>query len=275
MGKWGLAALVAGGLSLFGLGREARADDAPLGLSIALERVAGVSYGSARIDAVNGGSFGATAFTLAGAAIDPIFLPRAAGDVILPSGLTLGGALGYSHAALTSTPDGGGASGTLNGEAWILSPRVGYRIHLSPLFDLWPRAGITFARAGFTDAEAGRCAAGRQRWPGHRRCTTCMGSADNTYSLFYTLLSLDAAVALRVTQSFNILGGIAYDQVVAASGSETRGRPDGRTTEGGRPDPRRVALVRDRRVRALRLSAQNAYLTPVSSSEVSQSFFAA
>ncbi|MGH7434504.1 MAG: hypothetical protein ACRENE_02435, partial [Polyangiaceae bacterium] len=147
MDKWGVTALVAGGLSLFGFGGEARADDAPLGLSISLERVAGVSFGSARLDAATGGSFGATAFTLAGAAIDPIFLPRLAGDVILPSGLTLGGALAYSHAALSSNPDnpqnGQGGTGTLNGEVWLLSPRLGYRLHLSPLFDLWPRAGVT------------------------------------------------------------------------------------------------------------------------------------
>jgi hypothetical protein len=196
MGNWGLAALVAGGLSSFA--SQARADEAPLGLSVSLERVAGFSYGSARLDAVNGGSFGATAFTLAGAAIDPIDLPRAGGDVILPSGLTLGGALGYSHAEVGIHPDGGQSS-TLDGEVWLLSPRAGYRIPMSPLIDLWPRAGITFARAGFTDG------------------------SNNTYSLFYTALSLDLAAALRVTNSFNVLGGIAYDHVVAASGSETEG----------------------------------------------------
>ncbi len=37
---------------------------------------------------------------------------------------------------------------------------------------------------------------------------------------------MDVAVALRVTQSFNILGGVAYDQVFAASGSETESGQD-------------------------------------------------
>ncbi len=196
MGKWGLAALVGGGLVLSAL--PARADDgpAPIGLSVAVERVAGVSYGSARLDAVNGGSFGATAFTLAGAAIDPIDLPRVSGDAILPSGLTLGGGLGYSHAELSIKPDSG-TSSTLDGEVWLLSPRVGYRIRMSPLIDLWPRGGLTFARAGFTDGN------------------------NNSYSLFYTTISLDMAAALRLTESFNVLGGLAYDHVIAASGSET------------------------------------------------------
>lgn len=191
-----LAALVAGGLSLFAM--PARADEAPLGLSVGLERVAGFSYGLARLDAVNGGSFGATAFSLAGAAIDPIDLPRVAGDAILPSGLTLGGALGYSHAEVAIRPDSGQSS-TLDGEVWLLSPRAGYRIRMSPLIDLWPRGGITFARAGLTDG------------------------SGNTYSLFYTAISLDMAAVVRVTQSFNVLGGIAYDHVVAGSGSETEG----------------------------------------------------
>ncbi|MGH7437486.1 MAG: hypothetical protein ACRENE_17555, partial [Polyangiaceae bacterium] len=50
----------------------------------------------------------------------------------------------------------------------------------------------------------------------------CMSTPPNSYSLFYALVSLDVAVALRVTQSFNILGGIAYDQVFAASGGQTQ-----------------------------------------------------
>jgi hypothetical protein len=203
-----LAALVAGGLTLLPL--QARADDgpAPLGLSVALERVAGFSYGSARLDGVNGESFGATAFTLAGAAIDPIDLPRLSGDAILPSGLTLGGALGYSHAELAIKPDSG-QSGTLDGEVWLLSPRAGYRIRMSPLIDLWPRGGVTFARAGFTDG------------------------SNNSYSLFYTAISLDMAAVLRVTQSFNVLGGLAYDHVIAGSGSETEGGQSADLKAGG------------------------------------------
>ena len=180
-----------GGLSLFG--RQAWADDSPIGLSISLERVAGASYGSARLDAATGGSFGATAFTFAGAAIDPIFLPRAAADVILPSGLTLGGALAYSHAALASNPDNpqnGQGSGTLNGEVWLFSPRLGYRMHLSPLFDLWPRAGITFARAGFTNADTQVC--NSITGPGLPPTPpTCMNTPGNTDSLFYSLISVD------------------------------------------------------------------------------------
>ena len=45
--------------------------------------------------------------------------------------------------------------------------------------------------------------------------------SGNSYSLFYSAVSLDMAAVLRVTQSFNVLGGIAYDHVFAGSGSET------------------------------------------------------
>ncbi len=198
MNKWGIAALVAVGLSLSGL--EARADDSPLGLSVALERVGGLSYGSGRVDAATA-SFGATAFSIAGAAIDPIDLPRAAADAILPSGVTLGGALGYSHAELAISPDGG-QSGTLDGEVWLLSPRVGYRARMSPLIDLWPRGGLTFARAAYSS-------------------TSSQGGSNGTDTLFYTAISLDLVAVVRVTQSFNVLAGFAYDHVVAGSGSQT------------------------------------------------------
>jgi hypothetical protein len=215
----GLLRLAIASLIVF-LGRSARADDAPLGLSVSLERVAGLAYGSARVDGANA-SFGATAFGIAGPAINPINFPRAAADVLLPSGLTLGGAIGYSGAALSVNPDGG-SSGTITGNAWLISPRVGYLVHLGPLVDLWPRVGITFAGAGLQTGNDQSCSSTTGFGNGPPPPETCTTSPGPTYSLFYTAASVDLAAALRLTRSFNVLGGISYDQVFAGSGSTTQ-----------------------------------------------------
>jgi hypothetical protein len=222
--SWGLLCLAAAGGCVF-FCHDARADDIPVGLSVSIERVAGVAYGSARVDSSNA-SFGATAFGIAGPAIDPINLPRAAADVLLPSGITLGGALGYSNAALSINPDGG-TSSTINGNAWILVPRVGYLLHLGPLLDLWPRVGVTFAGAGLQSPDSQSCST--VDLPGGTQVMqTCTTSPGPSYSLFYTAATVELAAVLRATRSFNVLGGIAYDQVFAGSGSTTS---DGVTTD--------------------------------------------
>ena len=86
--------------------REARADDSPLGLSLSLERVAGVAYTTIRPTS-SSASYSVSSFTLAGAAINPIALPRVGADVILPMGLTLGGAVAYGTVSLSTNPDQG------------------------------------------------------------------------------------------------------------------------------------------------------------------------
>jgi hypothetical protein len=207
-------------LCLF-LSRGARADDSPLGLSVSLERVAGVAYGSARVDAASD-SFSATAFGIAGPAINPVNFPRAAADVLLPSGLTLGGAVGYSGASLSISPDGG-TSSSITGNAWLVVPRVGYLLHLGSLVDLWPRVGITLEGAGLQSPESQTCSSVTSNsGPTPVVTQTCTNSPGPSYSLFYAAASVDLAAALRVTRSFNVLGGIAYDQVFAGSGSSTQ-----------------------------------------------------
>jgi hypothetical protein len=54
---------------------EARADEAPVGLSLSIERVAGIAYASLRPSSSDT-SLGATTFGIAGPAINPIALPR-------------------------------------------------------------------------------------------------------------------------------------------------------------------------------------------------------
>jgi hypothetical protein len=212
-------------VTLAALEQPARAADSPVGLSISIERVAGVAFASARPTSASD-SLSATTFGIAGPAINPIALPRAGADVILPIGLTLGGSVGYGYASLTDSPDGG-ADDTLHGTAWLISPRVGYLVHLGPLFDLWPRVGVTFAGANFRGPDGQSCeSSGFSGGTFTSTCTTTPGESD---SLFFVAVSLEVAAALRLTRSFNLLGGIAYDQVFAASGSSSQSGSGGST----------------------------------------------
>ncbi len=217
------SAAMAVAASLLLVAFDSRADDSPAYLSLSLERVAGVAYGSARPTSSNE-SFTATTFGIAGPAINPIALPRVGADALLPMGLTLGGAVGFANASLTVTQDGQ-ASQSLTGNAWLISPRVGYLLHLGPLFDLWPRVGVTLARATLKEPDMQSCS-GFDNGTGMvtQTCTTSTGETD---SLFFAAVSLDVVAALRLTRSFNLLGGVAYDQVFAASGSSSSPQSSG------------------------------------------------
>lgn len=202
--------------------REARADDAPLGLSVSLERVAGVAYGSIR-PTESDTSYSLTSFSLAGPAINPIALPRVGADVILPLGLTLGGAVAYGTASLSSNPSQG-QSNTTSGHAWLVSPRVGYMLRLSPLFDLVPRVGVTVAHASLTSGDGRECTFAN----GAQTCTSIPG---DVVSLTVIAVSVDVALAVRLTKSFNLLGGLAYDHVISASGSTESGPSANRASQ--------------------------------------------
>jgi hypothetical protein len=52
---------------------------------------------------------------------------------------------------------------------------------------------------------------------------TCTSSPGGRDSLFFAAASVDLAAAIRLTKTFNVLGGIAYDHVFAASGSTSSG----------------------------------------------------
>jgi hypothetical protein len=202
---------------------SARADDAPLNLSISVERVAGVAYASFAPSGA-GGSITATTVGLGGPAINPLGLPRAGGDVLLPMGLTLGGAVGYGNVSLSSNPTNG-SSTSVSGDAWLLSPRVGYLLHLAPFLDLWPRAGVTFGEVSASlptsVTSATICSSGATG------CTTSTTTnASEGASLFAVSISPEVVAVVRLTRSFNLLGGVSLDYVFATSGSAG---PDGNT----------------------------------------------
>lgn len=201
----------------------ARADDAPLNLSISVERVAGVAYVSFAPSGA-GGSITATTVGLAGPAVNPLGLPRAGGDVILPMGLTLGGAVGYGNVSL-SFPPNYGFSTSWSGDAWMLAPRVGYLLHLAPFFNLWPRAGVTFGEV--SGSVPGSVNTSTNCSNGATGCTTSTTTGPSqTASLFAASVSPEVVAVVRLTRSLNLLGGVSLDYVFATSGSAG---PDGNT----------------------------------------------
>jgi hypothetical protein len=59
-------------------------------------------------------------------------------DYLFPSGLTLGGAIGYQSYDPNTDQD----DDTVRG--WLLEPRVGYFASVSGNFGIWPRGGLTY-----------------------------------------------------------------------------------------------------------------------------------
>jgi hypothetical protein len=198
---------------------DVRADNAPLNLSISIERAAGVSYASFAPSGA-GGSISVTSVGLGGPAVNPLGLPRAGADAILPMGLTLGGAVGYGNVSLSANPNSG-SSTSVSGDAWLLAPRVGYVLHLAPFFDLWPRAGVTFGEAEgsipsslFTSANCSGSTAS-----GGGCTTTTTTTASQGASIFAVSISPEVVAVLRLTGSLNVLGGVSLDYVFATSAS--------------------------------------------------------
>jgi hypothetical protein len=81
---------------------------------------------------------------------------------------------------------------------YTLTPRLGYRIPLSDKIDLTPRAGHTFAGASASPADS-----------------------KNDASLFALAIGVDAPLAFRLTDSFNLLAGAAIDYTVSATVTTT------------------------------------------------------
>jgi hypothetical protein len=63
--------------------------------------------------------------------------PRIALDYLFPSGLSLGGALGYQSVDLDTDTDDNTA------KAWLLQLRAGYFASVTDSFGVWPRGGFT------------------------------------------------------------------------------------------------------------------------------------
>jgi hypothetical protein len=210
-----LARITAGlacGAALLSFAGEVRAD--PIDVSVSIERAAGVAVSNLHPNGTD--SLGVTTVTLAGAAVNPIALPRLGIDVVLPSGITLGTGLAAGYANLSDNPNGGqGASD--NGTAWLVSPRIGYRLRLGSLFDLTPRVGFTFAGGSLGSSSSNESCTYSPT--GVSACSTT--PVTSSTSVFFGAVSADVALAMRVTSSFNLLAGLSLDDVVAASGSSS------------------------------------------------------
>jgi hypothetical protein len=164
--------------------------------SIALERVGGIGYAKA---AANTGddSLSLVALGVGGVTPNPFAVPRLGLDFILPSNLTLGGAVGFTRLS-ASTSSGGQSQDVGSVFLYTLTPRVGYRIPLSEKVDITPRAGLTFAGASASPSDS-----------------------KNDASIFAIAIGADAPVAFRMTDSFNLLVGVGIDYTVSATVSTT------------------------------------------------------
>lgn len=189
-------------------------DDGGMKLALSIERLAGISYAKASPD--NQGSGTATFVTLGGVLHDPLSMPRGAFDVYLPNGFGFGAALGFGSVSSSTTSSSGRTTDSGTVRAYVFAPRVQYRIPLTQLFDLVPRLGVTFMGGSVTAPDQQSCGGGG--------CATISGSKD---SLSAIALSPEVLGVIRLTHSFNIIGGLGYDHVVSASATETYSTGDG------------------------------------------------
>ncbi len=181
----------------------AAAEAKPPSLSLALERAGGIGYAKATsTEGTSDSSVSLTALGVGGVTLNPFAVPRVGLDFILPSNLTLGGAVGFTRLS-GSTSAGSQSEDIGSAILYTLTPRVGYRIPLSDRIDLTPRGGLTFAGGSFSPADS-----------------------RNEASIFAIAISADAPFAFRLTDSFNILVGAALDYTVSANVTTT-------TTSGG------------------------------------------
>ena len=162
-------------------------------LSLALERVGGIGYAKAA-SSDSDSNVSLVALGVGGVTPNPFAVPRLGVDFIMKANLTLGGAVGFTHLS-ASTGDKNSSQDVGSVFLYTLTPRVGYRIPLSEHVDLTPRAGLTFAGASYSPPSGSN------------------GSA----SVFAVAIGADAPFAFRLTDSFNLLAGVAADYTVAAT----------------------------------------------------------
>ena len=167
-------------------------------MSLALERAGGFGYAKASSsESNNDSSLSLTAMGVGGVTLNPFAVPRVGLDFILPSNLTLGGAVGFTRLS-GSTSSGSRSEDIGSAILYTLTPRIGYRIQLSDKVDFTPRGGLTFAGGSFSPADS-----------------------KNDASIFAIAIGADAPFAFRLTDSFNILVGAALDYTVSANVSTT------------------------------------------------------
>ena len=174
-------------------------------VSVGLERVGGVSYSKLSADNSDD-SASLTAFGLGSVNVNPYTAPRLGVDYISPVGITVGGALGFGHFSVSSK-NGSRSEDEGSLSIYTFEPRIGYRIPIGSRFDLTPRAGVTLAGGKLS-----------------------YGNSDDSNGVFAVALSGEAVGTIRITPSFNLLTGLAFDHTVAASTSSTRSSSSGGTS---------------------------------------------
>jgi hypothetical protein len=148
----------------------------------------------------------------------PSTTPRLAFDGFVTQGLSLGGSLMYmtSSGKHNSSDTAAGVTTTQpeqnQGEPslFLINPRIGYAVPLTPELALWPRAGFTYARYGL-----------------HQETTNAATGAttktDTTLSL--SDVALDVMLAIQPVPHFAILVGPYLDIGVGGSSKTTRDPP--------------------------------------------------
>jgi len=192
-----------------GSGVQSAGESAQPSLHLALERVGGISYLGISPDGDE--SLGVTTFTLGGANPSPLGVPRIGVDWIAPFGLTLGGALGFSHASVASSDQNVGS-----GSSWVFEPRVGYRAALGKHFDLIPRLGVEVMGLGFKEGDEQWC-----QWDPNTQSDRCRTVEGDELSVTMVSLNAEAVGVLRLTDSYNLLIGAAVQPLLSGSAETT------------------------------------------------------
>ena len=180
-------------------------DVEPLRPSLSFERVAGFNYSSVSPDEGSGGA-SLSILSVGGVVVNPYASPRLGVDFPLTRGLTLGGSGSISRSSLT-VDDGDTSQDVGSLTIYSLTPRIGYTFRPHTRFDLSLRAGVMLAGGSVSDND------------------------DNGGSVFSTALDLEAVGAIRMTSSFNLLIGLAFDRTLSASASVDESFDDGSRSE--------------------------------------------
>jgi len=127
--------------------------------------------------------------------------PRIAFDAFVARGVSVGGALGIAHIA----PDNGDS---LTG--FLVAPRAGYALRLTPHLFLWPRLGFTYRQYSTNPAD---------------------GGADLTVSAY--AITLEAPLAIAVAPRVALQLSPTFDIGVGGSTSLGGASVDSSTTDFG------------------------------------------
>jgi len=120
--------------------------------------------------------------------------PRVGFDYAVIPSLTLGGSIGYLHRSGKTEVSENGVSAstdTPTGNGFVINPRIGYALSLTPTIAIWPRGGVTY----FTANEK----------------TTSMAGTTRTTSISGFAVSLDPQLVISPVPHFAFMVGPVAD----------------------------------------------------------------